>query len=75
MITQEHLTHWLNEMNYQLTGLLNELNKKQYEKMNSIPINGTVFSFEYAREKSGTIQRLISNIVYDSQHDEVPNIG
>jgi len=73
MITQEHLSHWLNEMSYQLTGLINELNKKEYEKMNSIPINGTVFSFEYAREKSTTVKRLISTIVYDMQHDEEKN--
>jgi len=75
LITEEHLSHWLNEMSYQLTGLINELNKKEFLKTNSFPLNGTVFSFEYAREKSNTVKRLISTIVYDMQHDGdgVPN--
>jgi len=70
MISLEHLSHWINEMNYQLRGLLNELNKPEFKKINSIPVGDSVFSFEYAREKSETIQRLLNSVFYDMRHDE-----
>lgn len=63
MITEEHLQHWLEEMKYQLTGLRNELNKKEFKDTNSTLVNGAVFSFEYAREKADTIFRIINGSI------------
>jgi hypothetical protein len=63
MITEEHLLHWLGEMKYQLTGLRNELNKKEFKDITSTLVNDGVFSFEYAREKADTILRIINGSI------------
>ena len=63
MITEEHLQHWLKEMKYQLTGLRNELNKKEFAETNTTLVNDAVFSFEYAREKADTILRIINGSI------------
>ncbi len=63
MITEEHLNHWLKELKYQLTGLNNELNKKEFKDTKGIAVNGGFFSFEYAREKAETILRIINGSI------------
>jgi len=71
MITEEHLLHWLEEINYQLNGLRNELNKKEFAETKVITVNNAAFSFEYAREKTDTISKYIqSTIPYEIKHDE-----
>jgi len=70
MITEEHLLHWLEEINYQLNGLRNELNKKEFAETKVITVNEQAFSFEYAREKADMILKYIqSTIPYDIKHD------
>lgn len=69
MITEEHLEHWLEEINYQLNGVRNELNKKEFAETKVISINGEAFSFEYAREKVDTIYGTLRCIVNDMKND------
>lgn len=69
MISEEHLRHWLSEIQYSLNGLRNELNKREFSDTKIVRVNDQVFSFEYSREKintiSGTIQCIEDDIVSD----------
>jgi len=52
MITEEHLNHWLAEINYQLIGILNEVAEDKV-KMKGINVGETgeaFVSFEYILE-------------------------
>ena len=69
MITEEHLRHWIQEINYQLTGVRNELNKKEFQNLKVVTINEQAFSFEYAREKVGTITSTLKCIEDDIKND------
>ena len=73
MITEEHLKHWLEEIEYQLRGLRNELNKKEFAETKVITVNEEAFSFEYAREKTDTIAGVLTSILWDTQHDGEKN--
>jgi len=70
MITEEHLKHWLEELQYQLTGIRNEVGKEKVGEVKGIevPQQGYV-SFEYIREKAETIRRTISCIEDDIKND------
>ncbi len=76
MITEEHLRHWIKELNYQLTGILNEVaesklkGKKGIEIKVSPKIDEDVYvSFEYILEKATTIQGTIRCIEDDITND------
>lgn len=69
MITEEHLRHWIGEINYQLNGLRNELNKKEFKDTKIVRVNDQVFSFEYGREKVETIAGTIKCIEDDIKND------
>ena len=71
MITEEHLQHWLNEINYQLNGILKEINheKVQMDVINVGKTGESVVSFEYLQEKAKTIYQLLKTIKYDIEND------
>jgi len=71
MITQEHLEHWIKEIEYQLTGILNEVAKERVE-MKGINVGKTGeawVSFEYLLEKATTIKGTIRCIQDDIMRD------
>ena len=72
MITQEHLEHWISELNYALNGIDNEVNdKKVVMKGINVGKNGEAWvSFEYIQEKVGTIRGTIRCIEDDIERDE-----
>ena len=74
MISEEHLEHWLSEMEYALNGIRNELNKKSYAKEVGLMINTDYLSLEYLREKEATLKRLIYDIKWDTEHDGVSTL-
>ncbi len=71
MITEDHLNHWLNEINYQLQGILKEINpeKVQMKIINVGKTGESVVSFEYLLEKAITINQLLKLIVNDIKND------
>ena len=71
MITEEHLNHWIQEIDYQLTGILNEVAEDKV-KMKGINVGKTgeaYVSFEYILEKAGTIKGTLRCIVDDMRRD------
>ncbi len=70
MITQEHLEHWIEEINYQLTGILNEVGNDKVGDIKGVevPQQGYV-SFEYLQEKAHTIQGTVRCIEDDIKND------
>lgn len=71
MITQEHLEHWIGEIEYQLNGILNEVAKERVE-MKGISVGKTgqnYVSFEYILEKATTIKGTIRCINDDILRD------
>ena len=72
MITEEHLEHWLKEIEYQLQGILNEVAEARVE-MKGINVGKTGeawVSFEYLLEKATTIKGTIRCI-----HDDIMRDG
>lgn len=71
MITQEHLEHWLQEIEYQLTGILNEIaeEKVQMKGINVGKTGESFVSFEYLLEKATTIKGTIRCIRDDIRLD------
>jgi len=71
MITQEHLEHWITELRYQLSGIINEVNPdKVVLKGINVGKNGEAFvSFEYIQEKAATIKGTIKCIEDDIKND------
>jgi len=72
MITQEHLEHWLKEIEYHLTGILNEIAEEKVQ-MKGINVGKTgekFVSFEYLLEKATTIKGTIRCIHDDIMRDE-----
>jgi len=70
MITQEHLEHWSKEIQWQLTGLNKELNKKGYVNNKGLPVDGDFLSLEYLREKTEIAIKTLHCIEWDILHDE-----
>lgn len=69
MITEEHLEHWLEEINYALTGILNELGRSEGVSK-GINLNDKLYiSFEYLIEKANTIQGTLRCIKDDIKND------
>lgn len=68
MITQEHLEHWLEEINYQLQGILNEVAEERVQQK-GIKLTKTFVSFEYILEKATTIKGTIHCIKDDIMRD------
>jgi len=69
LITEEHLDHWLDEMQYQLKGILNELGRSEGVSK-GIALNDKLYiSFEYLIEKATTIQGIIRSIEDDKKND------
>ena len=71
MITEEHLKHWLHEIEYQLQGILNEINaeKVQMKGINVGKTGENFVSFEYLHEKASTIKSVLGSIEWDMKHD------
>ena len=61
MITQEHLEHWLSEIEYQLGGMSSKLQSEDRNENHSL---------EYIQEKRDTIHKLIKTIKWDILNDE-----
>lgn len=68
MITQEHLEHWIQEINYQLQGILNEVAEERVQQK-GIKLAKTFVSFEYILEKATTIKGTIHCIEDDIMRD------
>ncbi len=71
MITEEHLEHWIGEIEYQLNGILNEV-AEQKVQMKGINVGKTgekYVSFEYILEKATTIKGTIRCIKDDILRD------
>ncbi len=76
MITEEHLKHWIEEINYQLTGILNEVAESKLKGKKGIDIkvspkidDDVHVSFEYILEKATTIKGTLHCIEDDIQRD------
>ena len=70
MITEEHLKHWLREIQYQLTGIRNEVSKDKVGEVKGVEVPQQGFvSFEYLQEKAETIRRTIGCIEDDIKND------
>jgi len=71
LITQEHLEHWLEEIEYQLTGILNEIaeDKVQMKGINVGKTGEGYVSFEYLLEKATTIKGTIRCVRDDIRMD------
>ena len=69
MITEEHLKHWITELQYAMNGIHNELQKDGLKDCDGIMINGSYFSFNYVKEKTDTIIRLLHCIEWDLRND------
>ena len=77
MITKEHLDHWLDEILYQLKSIDMEVSKEKLKDRAGIgfatgPLESdhAYVSFEYLREKAGTIRQLVDNVKHDMEHDK-----
>ncbi len=68
MITEEHLKHWLGELEYQLNGILNEVAEERVQQK-GIKLAKTFVSFEYILEKATTIKGTIRCIRDDILRD------
>ena len=69
MITEEHLEHWLKEIEYQLQGILNEVAEERVNKQKGIQLEKTYVSFEYILEKASTIRQTIHCVRDDMMRD------
>ena len=70
MITEEHLKHWLTEIQYQLTSISIEIGKDKVGDVKGIEVPQQGFvSFEYLQEKAETIRRTITCIEDDMKND------
>jgi len=77
MITKEHLQHWMNEIQYAINGIDNEISNDKLKGLTGISvavspeIKEDVFvSFEYLQEKARTIKGLLGCIANDMVVDE-----
>lgn len=68
MITEKHLLHWLQEIEYQLTSIRNEILESKIPTT-SIMVDGNCVSFEYLGEKSNIINQLLANLRFDNVYD------
>ena len=71
MISEEHLKHWISEIEWQLNGIQNEIAATKVN-MDGINVgkNGEAWvSFEYLQEKEATIRKLLNCITWDIAHD------
>jgi len=68
LITQEHLEHWIKEINYQLQGILNEVAEERVQQK-GIQLEKTFVSFEYILEKATTIKGTLHCIEDDVARD------
>lgn len=64
MITEEHLEHWLFEIEYALNGIHSHINKKGFEDQ---MIGESHLSFSYLQEKADMIRNLLRQIRYEVQ--------
>jgi len=70
MITEEHLNHWITELKYQLTGILNEVAEAKVEKEKGFRLkSGAYVSFEYILEKATTMVGTIHCVEDDMKND------
>ena len=69
LITEDHLKHWLSEIQWQLNGINTELSKSGYLKCNGFVKHGSFLSLEYLREKQYKIQKLKEQIEWDTKFD------
>ncbi len=67
MITEDHLEHWLFEIEYCLNGIHTHLEKKGFKEMDGTMLNGDHLSFTYLREKRDMIRNLLKQIRYEVQ--------
>ena len=69
MITEEHLQHWLSEMQWQLDGINTELSKEKYKDTKGLDINGNHLSLKCLREKLTHLQGLKRCVENDMVND------
>lgn len=70
MISEEHLNHWITELKYQLTGILNEVAEVKVGEEKGFKLkSGAYVSFEYVLEKATTLMGTIHCIEDDMQRD------
>ncbi len=69
MISEDHLEHWLSEIQWQINGLTSELSKSGYLECDGLRLHGEYLSLEYLREKKYKIQKLKEQIEWDIEHD------
>ena len=71
MITEEHLKHWISEIEWQLNGIRNEVaaTKVKSDGVNVGEAGEAWVSFEYLQEKADSIRKLLICITWDMTHD------
>lgn len=71
MITEEHLNHWLGEIDYALNGLQKEIHPDKVRLGGiNVGVNGEAYvSFAYLQEKTGTIKGILKCIQDDMKND------
>ena len=70
MITQEHLEHWIKEIEYARNGLKTHLLKEGFRGKDGIMVDGSHLSFDYLNEKINTIRGLLNCIEDDIKNDK-----
>lgn len=69
MITDEHLKHWISEIQYYLDGIDKEVNRSKVEVSGVKLPNNSYVSFEYLQEKVETLNGIIRCIQKDMVTD------
>ncbi len=69
MITEEHLKHWIKEIEWFIGGLQKEISSSKVA-VGGISDDGNCVSFEYLREKIDGIQKILGCIEYDMKDDK-----
>jgi len=69
LITEEHLNHWIDELNYSLRSINIEINKKEFVDNKGVKINDGFLSLEYIREKTFILGGTIRCIEDDIKND------
>lgn len=71
LIRDDHLEHWLSEIESQIKSILTEVanNKVVMTGINVGSSGESYVSFEFLREKAETIRTLVKNIRWDEEND------
>ena len=69
MITEEHLNHWISEIEYYLNGIGKEVDRSKVGVSGVKLPNNSYVSFEYLQEKVETLNGIIMCIQKDMMTD------